>query len=128
VPSPLRPGHARVVFEERWWAADLTAATPAGRRAAQAWRSSAEHDGVRVGDLRPCQAEAADGTRLPQCLKLYVPFPAGAWGAVFLVAIDVTSGRGILDLLAFGLRHPPAGRRASVYEIAHRRLHRPASR
>jgi hypothetical protein len=43
-------------------------------------------------------------------------------GLVYLIARD-TEGRLRLDHLGFGLRHPPVGgRRASVYQIAHRRL------
>jgi hypothetical protein len=55
-------------------------------------------------------------------VKLYIPQPAGQWGAVFLGG--AVEGRLKLFLLAVGERHPGAPWKPSVYEIAHRRLHR----
>jgi hypothetical protein len=77
---------------------------------------------VPVGSLRPCDAEARDGTRLGGCVKLYVPQPDGRWGAVF--TIDMAASKPALLLLAVGERHPARPWKLSVYEIAHRRLHR----
>jgi hypothetical protein len=79
-------------------------------------------DGVPVGSLRPCDAEARDGTRLGGCAKLYIPQPDGRWGAVF--TIDMAASKPALLLLAVGERHPARPWKLSVYEIAHRRLHR----
>lgn len=79
-------------------------------------------DGVPVGWLRPCDAEARDGTCLGGCAKLYIPQPDGRWGAVF--AIDTAASKPALLLLAAGERHPARPWKLSVYEIAHRRLHR----
>jgi hypothetical protein len=42
-------------------------------------------DGVPVGSLRPCEAEARVGTRLGGCAKYYIPQPDGRWGAVFTI-------------------------------------------
>jgi hypothetical protein len=72
--------------------------------------------------LRPCDAEARDGTRLDDCAKLYIPQPDGRWGAVF--KIDAAASKPALLLLAVGERHPARPWKPSVYEIAHRRLHR----
>lgn len=77
-------------------------------------------DGVPKDWLGKCDAAARDGTRLAGCAKLYIPRPAGQWGAVFLGGIS--DGRPTLFLLAVGERHPGARWRPSVYEIAHRRL------
>jgi len=75
-----------------------------------------------VNTLRPCDAEARDGTRLGGCVKLYIPQPDGRWGAVF--NIDIQADKPALVLLAVGERHPAQPWQRSVYEIAHRRLHR----
>jgi hypothetical protein len=76
-----------------------------------------------VAELRACQAEGPDATWLPGCVKLYLPPPAAPWGAVMAIAVDPAGGRATLDFLAFGLHHPPTGRRASVYQLAHQPLH-----
>lgn len=115
-----RPGHARVRFDELAWARDAAAATPASRDAAERTRAQLDRSGTPISALRACEPEAAGGTRLPGCLKLYVPTPAGPWGIVFQLAVDAHGP--FLAVLAFGLRHPPAGRRSSVYQIAHRRF------
>ena len=91
-----------------------------GRRSSR--RSKFRADGAPSAWLKRCDAEARDGTRLPGCVKLYIPQPAGQWGAVFLGG--VIDGAPKLFLLAVGERHPGAPWRPSVYEIAHRRLHR----
>lgn len=79
-------------------------------------------DGVPVDSLRPCDAEARDGTRLGGCAKLYIPQPDGRLGAVF--KIDAAASKPALLLLAVGERHPARPWKPSVYEVAHRRLHR----
>lgn len=118
---PVKTGHAPVAFDENAWSEDLRNATDAGRTAAANRRARLEQDGQLVAELLGCKDEARDGTSLGGCVKTYVLWPDGPWGIVYLIARDET-GRLSLDHLAFGLRHPPAGRRASVYEIAHRRL------
>ncbi len=74
--------------------------------------------------MRACEANANDGTRLNACAKVYVPIdiePSRApYGFVFALRTTM-HGRVTLRLIAFGERHPTAGR--SVYERAHRRLH-----
>jgi hypothetical protein len=57
-------------------------------------------------------------------MKVYLPPPGGPLGLVYRIAKD-ERGRLYLDHLAFGVRHQPPGSKAeSVYQIAHRRLHR----
>jgi hypothetical protein len=123
--SAPKPGHGRVIFDARFWADDLASSTPQGRTAAQAWRAAVEHDGVALSQLRACDPDARDCTRLIGCAKVYIPPPAGDWGAVLRLAHDDQTGRSALYVIAYGLRHPPPGRRASVYQLAHRRLHPP---
>jgi hypothetical protein len=118
---PVKTGHAPVAFDENAWSEDLRNATDSARTAATHGRTRLEQDGQAVAELLGCRDEARDGTSLVGCVKTYVPWPDGPWGIVYLIARDET-GRLSLDHLAFGLRHPPAGRRASVYEIADRRV------
>ena len=83
-----RPSRARVRFEDVAWRADLARSTPAGVAAATKVRPTFEREGVPIDQLRPCAEEARDGTRLPGCLKVYVPMPAGSWGIVFQIVVD----------------------------------------
>ena len=72
--------------------------------------------------LLACEAEGRDGTRLGGCVKTYVPWPAGRFGAV-MVAVRHPERPVGLRVIAFGVRHQPRGAHAlSVYQIAHRRL------
>lgn len=128
-PSGRRgfPAH----FDQDAWEEDLARSTPAGREAAEAARRDYEREGIPVEHLRRIQEHGSDGTVLPDCAKVYLPLPAGRFGMVFR-AIKV-EGRPRLAYLAFGVRHHPRGsRRATVYQLAHQRLHgqpprRPAS-
>lgn len=100
---------------------DMARVTPAGRDAAEAARRRYEAGGVPRSELGECDPEHRDGTKLPQCLKVYLPPPAGRFGMVFRFVISDDGPR--LDHLAFGVRHHPADSNApTVYEIAHRRL------
>ncbi len=67
-----KPGHGRVSFDAQFWAQDLTRSTPHARTAATAWRSAVEHDGVPLTQLRRCDPDARDTTRLPGCAKVYI--------------------------------------------------------
>ncbi len=112
-----------VEFDEEWWIEDLERSTPTGRDVAEAARVEYERDGVPRGQLRPCDADGRDGTKLERCFKVYLPQPAGRFGMVF--RIEAAEKRSQLRYLAFGVRHHPKGSHAeTVYEIAHRRLHR----
>jgi hypothetical protein len=109
-------------FDTQAWEEDIARSTPAGAAAAQAARTEYEQLGVPRSQLGPCDAEGKDGTRLPQCLKVYLPQPRGRFGMVFTV--DLRDDRLILLFLAFGVRHHPAdSHAATVYELADKRLH-----
>ena len=101
-------------------AEDLAHATAAARAAIGPVVERLRRDGVPVQWLRRCEPEGRDGTRLPGCVKFYIPRPAGRWGAV--LTADVAAGAPRLVLLAVGERHPTAASRPSVYLVAHRRL------
>ncbi len=103
-------------------AEDLARASMAARAAIEVAIPNLEADGVPVDSLRPCEAEARDGTRLYGCVKHYIPQPDGQWGAVF--SIDREASGPALVLIAAGERHPARPWKPSVYEIAHRRLNR----
>ncbi len=117
--GPAFPVHV----DERELAEDLGHASEAGRAAIELMIKRLKADGVPKEWLKQCDAEARDGTRLPGCVKLYIPQPAGQWGAVLLGGF--TDGKPKLFLLAVGERHPGVRWKPSVYEIAHRRLHKP---
>jgi len=71
--------------------------------------------------LMACEAEGRDGTRLG-CVKTYVPWPAGRFGAV-MVAVNHPERPVGLRVIAFGIRHqPPEAHALTVCQIAHRRL------
>jgi len=78
--------------------------------------------GIPRSRLMACQAEGRDGTRLPGCVKTYIPWPQGRFGAVF-VAVTHPNRPMALRAIAFGIRHHPRGSSAlTVYEVADRRL------
>lgn len=99
---------------------DLAHATDAGRTAIKRALAEVADDGVPYLWLKRCQAEGRDGTRLPGCVKFYVPQPDGKWGAV--LTADTHDGTKTLLLLAAGERHPAQPWRPSVYQVAHARL------
>jgi hypothetical protein len=110
-----------VRVEERWLSDDLEHASEAGSAAIGSATRKLQNEGVAADSLRPCEADARDGTRLGGCTKLYIPQPDGRWGAVF--TIDQEASKVALVVLAVGERHPSAPGRPSVYEVADRRLH-----
>lgn len=110
-----------VSVDDELLAEDLAHASDAASAAIEAAVLSMRRSGVEKQHLKRCDAEGRDGTHLTGCVKLYIPPPAGRWGAVFSGAQK--GSRPILVLLAVGERHPPGPWRPSVYEIAHRRLH-----
>lgn len=109
-------------MDEAALAEDLARVSQAAKTAIEPAVRDLEANGVPVESLRPCEAEARDGTSLDGCVKHYLPQPDGQWGAVF--SIDRETSRPALVLLAVGERHPARPWKPSVYEIAHRRLHR----
>jgi hypothetical protein len=99
---------------------DLAHATEAGRAAIKRALADVAKEGVPRSWLKRCQDEGRDGTRLPGCVKFYVPQPDGKWGAV--LTADTRSKTPTLLLLAAGERHPSQPWRPSVYQVAHARL------
>jgi len=77
--------------------------------------------GIPRSRLMTCQAEGRDGTSLGGCVKTYIPWPDGRFGAVFVPAKHPNRPLA-LRAFAFGVRHQPPGSNAeTVYEVAHRR-------
>lgn len=114
-------GRATALFDDAAFAEDLRRASDVGQEAALAARRQYEQGGVPVDDLLACDEEGADGTRLPHCVKIYLPRPNGKFGMVF--RIERREGRTLLAFVAFGVRHHPRESHAStVYEIASLRL------
>ena len=80
--------------------------------------------GIPRSRLMACQAEGRDGTKLGGCVKTYIPWPDGRFGAVFVPARHPNRPLA-LRAFAFGVRHHPHKSKAeTVYEVAHRRLNR----
>src|SRR5882757_7440676 len=55
----------------------------AGAEALREARNQFERDGVEIKALRRCDPEGRDGTRLPSCFKVYLPYRVGssAWSS-----------------------------------------------
>jgi hypothetical protein len=110
-----------VTFDDADLAEDLEHASAAGRIVALDARRQFAIHGIPVALLRPCVAEARDGTRLPGCVKTYLPAPLGDWGMVFQGRLS-DRGQPFMHCLAFGRRHPLRATQPSVYDVAARRL------
>jgi hypothetical protein len=77
---------------------------------------------VPIDQLLACEEEGPDGTKLANCMKIYLPRPTGKFGMVF--RIELREGKSLLAYAAFGVRHHPRHSHApTVYQIAHGRLH-----
>lgn len=118
-PEPVFP----VGFDEDALAEDLKRLSASAEIVLMGFRKELERKGgIPQSRLRACQAEGRDGTRLAGCVKTYVPWPDGRFGAV---CVPVAHPRRpmALRVFAFGVRHQPRGSNAeTVYKIAHRRL------
>jgi len=112
-----------VAFDELAIAEDLARLGEAGSEALTEFGRELERSGGLPKErLMVCSDEGRDGTRLGGCVKTYVPWPTGRFGAV-LVAVNHPERLVGLRVIAFGLRHHPREAHAlSVYEIAHGRL------
>ena len=125
--SGRRERRVAVLVTERVWRAEVERfdrGSPA-RLAAERERRRLLSDGVALADLRRCEAEAADGTRLAGLVKVYVPIsdaPPSERPYAFVLSPARRERTPTLVLVAFGERHPRRGVR-SVYERAHKRLH-----
>ena len=122
MPQPARNGARFAVrFDDRLFDEDLAHATHAGQQVAVDARRRLERDGAPAHELAPCQAEHREGTRLPNCVKTYLPDPGGRWRMIFEVTRD--DGQLVLAYLAFGVGHPEHAWQLSAYQVAHHRLH-----
>jgi hypothetical protein len=123
-PEPVFP----IGFDDDALAEDLDRLPASAEVALRSFRKEVRRGGgVPRSRLMACQAEGWDGTRLGGCVKTYVPWPDGRFGAVF-VAVTHPNRPMALRAIAFGVRHHPRGSNAqTVYEVADRRLHAPAS-
>jgi hypothetical protein len=123
--SQPRRARARfsVRFDELAFSEDLHHATPAGREISRAARVRLEREGADIGELAPCDPQHRDGTRLPNCVKTYLPARGGRWRMIFELVRDASSGHVTLTYRAFGLGHPEHPWQPSAYEVAHHRLH-----
>ncbi len=116
----------RFAFDDDVWADEVERFKVGGsaHTSAVTARAQIERPDARI-PVRRCDAEAADGTRLGGCAKVYVPLHAepsrAPYGFVFAIRASASTGRLVLRLVSYGERHPPETR--SVYERAHRRLH-----
>lgn len=76
------------------------------------------HGGIPRSRLMACQADGRDGTKLAGCVKTYIPWPHGKFGAVFVPAKHPSRPL-TLRVVAFGVRHHPRESNAeTVYRFA----------
>jgi hypothetical protein len=96
---------------------------PAAAKVLTAARARYERDGVPRTERYDCDPDHPSGTRLPGCVKVYLPKPGGHWRMVFQIELLLNGVPGLVYLAA-GLGHTPReGRRLDVYKLAHHRLH-----
>ena len=102
---------------------DLARLPASAEEALRSFRKEARGlGGIPKSRLMACQREGRDGTRLAGCVKTYIPWPTGRFGAIF-VPVAHPNRPMALRAIAFGVRHHPRGSRAkTVYEVADRRL------
>jgi hypothetical protein len=112
-----------VQFDELAYAEDLRHASPAGREVARSARARLDRDGASLDELWRCDPEHREGTRLPNCVKTYLPGPGGRWRMIFEAVYDADAHELRLAYLAFGVGHPEHAWQRSAYEVADRRLH-----
>jgi hypothetical protein len=118
-PEPVFP----VGFDEDALMEDLERLPASAESALRELRKELRREGgILKSRLKACHDEGQDGTMLGGCVKTYVPWPDGRFGAVF-VAVAHPNRPMALRAFAFGVRHYPRESNAeTVYEIAHRRL------
>lgn len=112
-----------VGFDEDALTEDLERLPASAESALQEFRKELRREGgIPRSRLKACHDEGQDGTMLGGCVKTYVPWPDGRFGAVFVAVTHPNRPMG-LRTFAFGVRHHPHESNAeTVYEIAHRRL------
>jgi hypothetical protein len=82
MPTPRASRTFRVRVNDAPFQEDFWHATAAGRRALTVARRELERHGIARHQLRACRAGHRDGTDLGDCLKAYLPAPAGPRGVV----------------------------------------------
>lgn len=112
-----------VGFDEDAIKEDLKRTSEGAAEALEAFRKELQKQGgVPKGRLKTCLAEGSEGTDLGGCVKTYIPWPDGRFGAVFVPVIHPKRPLA-LRVIAFGVRHHPSKSHAeSVYQVADRRL------
>jgi len=112
-----------VGFDDDALEEDLAHLPASAEEALRTFHKETRHlGGIPKSRLMGCQTEGRDGTRLGGCVKTYIPWPGGRFGAVF-IAVTHPNRPIALRAIAFGIRHHPRDSNAhTVYEIAHRRL------
>jgi hypothetical protein len=112
-----------VGFDEDALSEDLERLSEGAVEALEAFRKELRREGgIPQSRLKACRDEGQDGTMLGGCVKTYVPWPDGRFGAVFVAVRHPNRPMG-LRAFAFGVRHHPRESNAeTVYEVAHRRL------
>jgi len=120
------PPEIAFVFAEATWSQEVGRLRERSPARAQAERARREiEEGSSVQRFK-CKAEGDDGTRLPGCIKVYVPLgrqgaSEAPYGFVFQV---IQRGEGLAwAFIAFGERHPDDPDERTVYERAHKGLH-----
>jgi hypothetical protein len=123
-PEPVFP----VGFDEDALAEDLERLSEGAGEALEAFRKELRREGgISQSRLKACHDEGQDRTMLGGCVKTYIPWPDGRFGAVF-VAVKHPQRPLALRAFAFGVRHHPAESNAkTVYKIADRRLRKKGS-
>jgi hypothetical protein len=116
-----RAARYRVEFDDAAFAEDLQHNSPPARAAGQTEHSDIVKNGLDPARLKRCEAEGRDGTKLPNCAKIYIPEPDGPWGMVFELRVN-DARRPYLACMAFGTRHPTRAGKLSIYEVASQRL------
>jgi hypothetical protein len=87
-PEPVFP----VGFDDDALAEDLDRLPASAEIALREFRKELRrHGGIPRSRLMACQAEGRDGTKLQGCVKTYIPWPAGRFGAVFVPASSSSS-------------------------------------
>ncbi len=111
-----------VGFDEEAVAEDLARLSESAAEALVELRSAIEQlGGLPQSRLMACEDDARDGTNLTGCVKTYVPWPDGHFGAVFVAVSHPERPLG-LRAIAYGVRHHPKGSHAkTVYQWADER-------
>ena len=89
----VKRGYAQVSFNEDAYAEDILRCGRTVRPCCARMRSRNESESVAIAELRRCEGEGNDGTRLPGCFKVYLSAPNGKFGMVLRFTIP-TKGLG----------------------------------